>query len=194
MKKIKGDLIELTKQGQFDVIVQGCNCFNTMGSGIAAQLRKNWPKVYEKDCETLVGDKNKLGSFTVHRQSFVNLRTSGFDGSVCEVRGRVFYVINAYTQYGFGIKKDHFEYDAFQTFLYSFKNYIELMSFSNIRQNETGSFQPVKIIQIGFPMIGAGLAGGNWERIERMLRDFAESVSGVATVTIVEYDGSVSKI
>ena len=31
MKTIEGNLISLAKAGQFDVIVQGCNCFCTMG-------------------------------------------------------------------------------------------------------------------------------------------------------------------
>jgi O-acetyl-ADP-ribose deacetylase (regulator of RNase III) len=31
MKVIKGDLIQLAKDGKFDLIVHGCNCFCTMG-------------------------------------------------------------------------------------------------------------------------------------------------------------------
>jgi len=37
MKIIKGDLIELIKKGYFDVVIHGCNCFCTMGSGFAKQ-------------------------------------------------------------------------------------------------------------------------------------------------------------
>lgn len=33
MKYIIGDLLKLADDGQFDVIVHGCNCFNTMGAG-----------------------------------------------------------------------------------------------------------------------------------------------------------------
>ncbi len=32
---INGDLIDLAKNGNFDVIIHGCNCFRTMGVGIA---------------------------------------------------------------------------------------------------------------------------------------------------------------
>ena len=35
MNIVKGDLIKSAKEGQFDVIIHGCNCFNTMGAGIA---------------------------------------------------------------------------------------------------------------------------------------------------------------
>lgn len=31
MKYILGDLIKMADTGDFDIIVQGCNCFNTMG-------------------------------------------------------------------------------------------------------------------------------------------------------------------
>lgn len=189
MKKIKGDLIELTKQGQFDVIVHGCNCHNMMGSGIARKLRDTWPGIYLQDCKTIAADRSKLGSFTVHRQNFARIRTSP-DGTVPIVDGHVFYIVNAYTQYEYGRGGDHFEYDAFQTFLYSFKNYIELMSDSNIRQNETGSFKPVKTIRIGFPKIGAGLAGGDWNRIEAMIEKFSDSVKECSQVTVVEYENS----
>ena len=28
---VHGDLFKLAEQGEFDIIVHGCNCFNTMG-------------------------------------------------------------------------------------------------------------------------------------------------------------------
>lgn len=31
LKHTKGNLIDLAEAGEFDVVVQGCNCFNTMG-------------------------------------------------------------------------------------------------------------------------------------------------------------------
>ena len=39
MKIIQGDLLQLAKQGDFDVIIQGCNCFCTMGAGIAKSIK-----------------------------------------------------------------------------------------------------------------------------------------------------------
>jgi O-acetyl-ADP-ribose deacetylase (regulator of RNase III) len=188
MQKVSGNLITLAKQGEFDIIVHGCNCFNTMGSGIAKQLRENFPEVYDVDCRTPKGDKNKLGSFTVARIDHWSMPKVTSDVYMPEVK--VFYVVNAYTQYEYGTNKQHFDYDAFQIFLYSFKNYIELMARSNIRQNETGKFTPVESLKIGLPMIGAGLAGGDWVRIVGMLRFFERSLKGLAFLTIVEYDGS----
>jgi len=31
LKHATGNLIDMAEQGQFDVIVHGCNCLNTMG-------------------------------------------------------------------------------------------------------------------------------------------------------------------
>lgn len=39
-EEIEGDLIALAKQGLFDVIAHGCNCFCTMRAGIAPQMVK----------------------------------------------------------------------------------------------------------------------------------------------------------
>ena len=50
MKYIIGDLIKMAESGQFDVIVHGCNCFCTMGGGIAAAIANNFPHAYEEDC------------------------------------------------------------------------------------------------------------------------------------------------
>ena len=42
MKIIKGDLIALANQGHFEVITHGCNCFCTMGAGIAVPMKQNF--------------------------------------------------------------------------------------------------------------------------------------------------------
>lgn len=98
----KGNLIDMAEAGMFDVIVHGCNCQNTMGSGIAKELRARYPGVYEADCIATKQWKNpvaKLGNFSTYA-------TSG--------KGYPFVVINAYTQLHYlprGI--DHFEYESF---------------------------------------------------------------------------------
>ena len=39
LKHTKGNLLDLAEAGEFDIVVQGCNCFNTMGGGIAREIR-----------------------------------------------------------------------------------------------------------------------------------------------------------
>lgn len=46
-------------------IVHQCNCFHTMGAGIAKQIRDRYPEAYDADRETKYGDKEKLGTFSV---------------------------------------------------------------------------------------------------------------------------------
>lgn len=101
LKHTKGNLIDLAEQGAFDVIVQGCNCYNTMGSGIAREIRQRYPQAYEVDCQTEKGDIMKLGNWTAYDTG-------------------TFKIINAYTQYGFnagGNNADVFEYLSFQLIL-----------------------------------------------------------------------------
>ena len=96
-----GNLIDLAEAGQFNVIVQGCNCHNTMGSGIAKEIRERYPQAYETDCKTTAGDYLKLGNFTV-----------GW--------AEQFAIVNAYTQFSFnrnGSNTDLFEYTAFALIL-----------------------------------------------------------------------------
>lgn len=100
----KGNLLDLAEAGEFDVVIQGCNCFNTMGGGIAREIRERYPEVAAVDTKTVRGDYNKLGNYTKE----VVIRKNG---SV------EFIVINAYTQYNTSTGEDVFEYTAFELIL-----------------------------------------------------------------------------
>ena len=101
MKIIKGDLIALAKKGDFDVIVHGANCFNTMGGGIARQIRDHFPDAWLADQHSVWGDTDKLGCYTI--------------GNWHEL-----VIVNAYTQFGMNRgedMKDLFEYKSFEKIL-----------------------------------------------------------------------------
>lgn len=135
MKEIEGDLLKLANDGVFDVIVHGCNCFCTMGAGIAKAIRDVFPAAYEADSETGKGSRDKLGTYS---SAEVSLDTGTLT------------VINAYTQFnyrGSGIKAD---YDAIRNV------------FRRIKVDFPGQ-------RIGYPMIGAGLAGGDWPTIKAII-------------------------
>lgn len=58
MKYQQGDLIDLFKKGQFDLILHQCNCFG-IGAGIAHYLFQEFPVIkqsYEYDSQTLFGE------------------------------------------------------------------------------------------------------------------------------------------
>lgn len=99
MKLVKGDLLVMGKNNDFDIIVHGCNCFNAMGGGIAAQIASQFPDARLADEETVRGDVGKLGSYTV-----------GMHGRLV--------ILNAYTQYHMSRDgEDVFEYLSFQRVL-----------------------------------------------------------------------------
>jgi hypothetical protein len=98
LKRTKGNLLDLAEAGEFDIVVQGCNCFNTMGGGIAREIRTRYPMAALVDAETEKGDYCKLGNFT-----------TAFTGK--------FLIVNAYTQYNMSRGEDVFEYVAFHLVL-----------------------------------------------------------------------------
>lgn len=158
LKRVEGDLLTLAERGKFDVIVHGCNCQNTMGSGIARQVKERYPEAFQADyayhLEMEKYPYNKLGNYTIAKV---------FSESN-------FLIVNAYTQYEYlprGV--DHFEYASFAVILQKLAHFYGNYDF-------------------GFPYIGMGLAGGDSDRIFDMLEEFAELVEAKGgTATVVEY-------
>lgn len=159
MKHIKGDLLRLFKSGQFHVMVHGANCFNTMGSGIALQIRNQFPEAVAADQETTAGDHTKIGDYTF--------------AEIQQDNGGLGVIVNAYTQYDFnrtGESQDLFEYEGFRNIL------------AKLAYDFGG-------VDYGFPLIGMGLAGGSAEAILGLLQEFSDHVEGLGgSVTIVEWD------
>lgn len=98
LKRTKGDLLSMGKNNNFDIILHGCNCFNTMGAGIAKQIAEQFPDARLADDETLRGDAGKLGTYTV-----------GMHGRLV--------ILNCYTQYSTSNAYDVFDYHAFERVL-----------------------------------------------------------------------------
>lgn len=159
MKVVKGDLLRLAEQGHFDIIVHGCNCFNTMGSGIAKQVKAEYPEAYAADCKTVKGDINKLGTYTYEL--------------VLPYCGEPFVIINAYTQFRYnyaGDRADLFEYAAFELIL----------------KKLAYNYYPG--VRFGFPEIGMGRAGGDKYTIIDMLEQFSDEIESTGgTVTLVKF-------
>lgn len=159
LKHAKGNLITMGMAGTFDVIVHGCNCFNTMGSGIAREIRERLPAAFEVDQKTTIGDINKLGNMTVAHVE----NASPLTGCLT--------VINAYTQYTYGSKIPDFNLNAFKLIL------------DKITQ------QGLRNRAYGFPLIGSGLGQGDPVAIRAALEEFAgiQSEFYNSTVTLVEF-------
>lgn len=98
LKHAKGNLLDMAEAGEFDVVVQGCNCFNTMGGGIAREIAERYPMCAQIDGMTERGEYMKLGNWTEYDQG-------------------TFIIVNAYTQYNMSTGQDVFEYPAFALIL-----------------------------------------------------------------------------
>lgn len=140
-----GDLIKAAQNGEVNVIAHGCNCFVTMGSGIAPLIKAAFPEMYDADLNTVPGDRAKLGTCSV---AFIN------DGSLTG--------FNLYSQYGYNRRKHglrDLDYNALYDSMVEMKKALQGLY--------GGSMDKYKI---GFPKIGAGLAGGDWNVIEAMIK------------------------
>jgi O-acetyl-ADP-ribose deacetylase (regulator of RNase III) len=138
MKKIHGNLIDLAEQGKFDVIIQGCNCWNVQSAGLAKEIKKRYPQAYEADLQTRKGDVSKLGTYS-HSLVISNVNSD-----------IEFTIINAYTQYKYWGSSPNINYKAVQSVM------------KLIKKDFSGK-------KIGYPLIGAGLAGGNWTILENII-------------------------
>jgi len=156
----KGDLITEMMKMKYDAIVHGCNCFCTMGKGIAKTIKLKFPEAYIEDCKTIPGDKNKLGTYTKADISKTLNKPDTF-------------IINAYTQYDYRKTFDgsdiNADYDAIKSV------------FLLINKDFAGK-------KIGIPKIGAGLAGGDWYKIAEIINSVTPDVN-IELVEFVEFMG-----
>jgi O-acetyl-ADP-ribose deacetylase (regulator of RNase III) len=160
---IEGDLIKLAQRGNFDVIAHGCNCLSVMKSGLAPQMAKAFdcdsPEKYPGEDSSRRGDMQKLGNIEWYSWYVFN-----DDGE-----RRRLDVVNAYTQYNYG--KNHQDGDEAPFDYAAFKLCMAKMNYR------------FKGKHIGLPKIGAGLAGGDWDKIEKIIERELKDCE----VTIVNY-------
>lgn len=154
-REVEGDLIQLAKEGNFDVIAHGCNCFLTMSAGIAVAIANNFPDAYFADQKTVSGDESKLGTFS-----------TGYH--YLKDEDRYIEVLNCYTQFGFmrNSEKPPVDYDAIR----------DVLTKINVKH---------KWKSIGLPLIGCGLAGGDWNKVKGIIQETLTDMD----VTIVHYNG-----
>ena len=151
IKVIKGNILDPSYTITTDVIVHGCNCFHTMGGGIANQIKRLYNEAFQVDVfETQYGSQDKLGtiSFTKHTTPII---------------------VNTYTQYGMSADYQQADYNAIRSTL-------KLVKAQFTRK------------KISMPLIGAGLAGGNWETILSIIIDELSDED----ITIVVYQDELN--
>jgi O-acetyl-ADP-ribose deacetylase (regulator of RNase III) len=135
-----GDICEALAAGDIDAIGHQANCFNTMNSGVAKAIRTRFPEAYEADCRTTKGDESKFGDLSL--------------ATVCTEFG--FGIIyNLYGQYNYGYDaKGYTDYSKLEQALTAMRD--DLLTARDLRS-------------VGFPKIGAGLGGGDWDTIAEII-------------------------
>ena len=156
-KEVKGDLIKLALEGKFEVIAHGCNCFCTMGSGIAVAMKNAFKcDTFDSEAPGLKGDINKLGNidYEYFTDKIDYIRKSNPNDFNCN--DILVIVVNAYSQYYYGKNSpgcnQPLDYSALALCLRKI-NYI------------------FKGKHIGLPQIGCGLAGGDWGLVKEMIQE-----------------------
>jgi O-acetyl-ADP-ribose deacetylase (regulator of RNase III) len=154
-QEIEGDLIRLAKEGTFDVITHGCNCLSNMGAGIAPQMAKAFG-VDKFQMELWGPTIGKLGcidyeTFVIGQNAIWSLEDA--DNKLGEPE---LAVVNSYTQYRYG--KNHTD-GVSKPLDY------EALTLCMRKINTTFSGK-----HIGLPKIGAGLAGGDWNKIKKIIQ------------------------
>lgn len=139
---VNGNLISLALTGRYYGIAHGANCQNTMKSGIAPKLCDVWPQMRKADLATKKGDHDKLGTYSTAYCKELNLR-----------------LFNLYTQFHWTGRKQGKRDLDYKALAHCF-HLLEVQHTIGVHR----SGKPV-----GIPMIGSGLAGGDWEAIEEII-------------------------
>jgi O-acetyl-ADP-ribose deacetylase (regulator of RNase III) len=160
VKEVKGDIIKLFKDNQFDIMIHGCNCFNSMGAGLAKQIALNYPSAVAADNKTAKGDIHKLGDFTTAKIVYKD-----------ELGNKVYkWIYNLYTQYTPG---PDFKLFVLESCLWKLTR--------DLNSELSIGFTSFKIAT---PYIGAGIGGGDWKEIKALLIKYLDKHD----LTIVEFD------
>jgi O-acetyl-ADP-ribose deacetylase (regulator of RNase III) len=154
-QEVQGNIITLALQKEFDVIAHGCNCHSKMGAGLAPQMAKAF------GCDTFVMEAwgssiQKLGCIDYNWFEIKDGKTEMIDDGIPNMVEKPLAVVNAYTQYNYG--RNHSDGDLRPI------DY-EALTLCMRKMNKEFAGK-----HIGLPQIGAGLAGGNWNRIKNIIQ------------------------
>jgi len=114
-----------------DVLIHGCNCFKTMGAGVAFQVKRLYPGAATADINNPTPKLGEYSSWTGKNR----------------IHNKQITIVNAYTQYN---PYPPVDYDAIKKVM----NQISI---------------DFKGKTICMPKIGAGLAGGDWQKISGII-------------------------
>jgi O-acetyl-ADP-ribose deacetylase (regulator of RNase III) len=118
------------------IIVHGCNAQGAMGAGVARAVRSQYPLAYQVYREEYEKNGLKVGDIT----SAVVAR--------CEGGTPALIIVNAVTQENFGTDRVQVDYSAL-----------------SLCFDKVAALARQTLLEVHFPLIGCGLAGGAWEEV-----------------------------
>ena len=155
MQIVKGDLIDLAKAGEFDIITHSCNCFCRMKRGIAPLMAAAFGcDSYPMESAEYIGYRSKLGQIDYRYLDQYKLR-----------------VVNSYMQYHWRTPSRYgfpFDYDACRSCLQ-----VIVRRFSHLGR-----------LRFGVPWIGCGLAGGDKAIVRDILEKEVDPFFDVSVVEL----------
>lgn len=145
MKVIKGNLVDKFLDGEFDIIIHGCNCQKAMGAGIAREIAIKIPeaKIADDLYDRFQHNVDKLSNFSL---------------AMTRINNKIGFVVNLYTQYMPGPDLDE------NALLLGFKK------LSKKLLNGKDALQ----YKIGIPKIGCGIGGADWNQIQPKIAKIME--------------------
>ena len=124
-----------------NIIAHGCNCKGGFGSGIAGIISKIHPEVKTAYLQKFQSEGWNLGEI-----------------QVVKVSGKPYqYIVNCATQLNYGSPRAGVVYVNYDAVRHVMKELLKI----SIENNFT----------ISIPKIGAGLAAGDWGKIEKIIND-----------------------
>ena len=154
MKIIEGNLLDLFDEGVFKYIAHQVNCQGVMGSGIAKQVKKRYPTVFE----------GYLDFIEVRENDTIGLASIDYVDD-----GR--YIIQLFGQQNYDKSQRHTNYSALASALVNAVSQISDRSYSNLTS-------------IGIPYkMSCGLGGGDWSIVTLLLEDL-EKIYNVEFVAV----------
>lgn len=153
MKHIRfGDITTVTH----GIIVHGCNAQGAMGAGVAYQIKNLWPKAFEDYAHFIscVRENNLSPGCTLLTKDQALAFRQGVMGRVINtVISDKLVISNAITQFDYS--NSGTKHTSYQAVYDSFEHILDLA-------RETR-------LPVHYPLIGAGLGGGNWAIISEII-------------------------
>jgi len=159
--KVKS-LLDAFDDCDVDMMGHQANCFCKMGSGIAPLIAEAWPNARAVDNKTIDLGAKKLGNFTCA----LGDRTGGVPGTIINFYGQFFPGNTSVLEVG-SIFDGMGRYEPLRHALRSFN-----ISISSLPEGYT----------IGLPLLGCGLAGGDWTVVEQIIEEELTNIEPIICV------------